>query len=47
MEKKITNIFAGQFRAGHDAPVEEIWSVGSSALPLKSSRGDYFDDGRT
>jgi hypothetical protein len=46
MVKRFTNIFADQFRAVPDAPVEEIWSVGSSALPSRLSRGD-FDPGRT
>jgi hypothetical protein len=46
MAKKFTNIFAGHFRAVQDAPVEKMWAVGSSALPLESSPGD-FDAGHT
>jgi hypothetical protein len=44
--KKFTNIFPGRFRSVSDVPVEKMWSVSSSARPLKWSSGE-FDPGRT
>jgi hypothetical protein len=41
MAKKITNTFAGEFRAVSDVPDEKMWSAGFFRTTSKASQGNF------